>query len=248
MSPPSDFATRLRHVRALLADESPVRGALSRFVTGQLGTNRAHFVRALLRGAGGQHSGYDPNQPRVPAGNPDGGQWTSIGGTIRLAMGDTGFLDSGARDAYAPSIDAPIEQAVMSWFERRRLFFGQRDLFGEGGAGGGPWLPPYRGGPTSGVLQTPVTADIQLVSGTGGPASLMPPGARGFDLVTRTHVEGHAVALMWQHRTQQGTLYINNPAICPQCAKKLPSMLPPGATLNVVLPNGSIVRFTGVLP
>jgi hypothetical protein len=21
--------------------------------------------------------GYDPNQPRVPAGNPDGGQWTS---------------------------------------------------------------------------------------------------------------------------------------------------------------------------
>jgi hypothetical protein len=23
---------------------------------------------------------YDPNQPRVPAGNPDGGQWTSEGG------------------------------------------------------------------------------------------------------------------------------------------------------------------------
>jgi hypothetical protein len=23
---------------------------------------------------------YDPNQPRVPAGNPDGGQWTSWGG------------------------------------------------------------------------------------------------------------------------------------------------------------------------
>jgi hypothetical protein len=22
---------------------------------------------------------YDPHQPRVPAGNPDGGQWTSIG-------------------------------------------------------------------------------------------------------------------------------------------------------------------------
>jgi hypothetical protein len=28
-----------------------------------------------------QHrSHYDPNQPRVPAGNPDGGQWTSVGG------------------------------------------------------------------------------------------------------------------------------------------------------------------------
>jgi hypothetical protein len=88
MPPPSDFATRLRHVRALVADGPPVRGALSRFITGQLGTNRAHFVRALLRGAGGHRSGYDPNQPRVPAGNPDGGQWTSSGGTIRLAMGD----------------------------------------------------------------------------------------------------------------------------------------------------------------
>ena len=24
---------------------------------------------------------YDPNQPRVPAGNPDGGQWTRVGGS-----------------------------------------------------------------------------------------------------------------------------------------------------------------------
>ena len=23
---------------------------------------------------------YNPNQPRVPRGNPDGGQWTSVGG------------------------------------------------------------------------------------------------------------------------------------------------------------------------
>lgn len=26
------------------------------------------------------HRGYDPNQPRVPKGHPDGGQWTSTGG------------------------------------------------------------------------------------------------------------------------------------------------------------------------
>lgn len=34
--------------------------------------------------------GYDPNQPRVPAGNPDGGQWTSTerGTTIQLAAAD----------------------------------------------------------------------------------------------------------------------------------------------------------------
>ena len=27
-----------------------------------------------------QKAGYDPNEPRVPAGNPDGGQWTRDGG------------------------------------------------------------------------------------------------------------------------------------------------------------------------
>lgn len=35
---------------------------------------------------------YNPNQPRVPAGNPDGGQWTSEGGSgsngVRLAASD----------------------------------------------------------------------------------------------------------------------------------------------------------------
>ena len=31
-------------------------------------------------GSGGGHGhGYDPNQPRVPAGHPDGGQWTEMG-------------------------------------------------------------------------------------------------------------------------------------------------------------------------
>jgi hypothetical protein len=34
-----------------------------------------------LGGGGGHGHGYDPNQPRVPAGDPDGGQWTKVGGT-----------------------------------------------------------------------------------------------------------------------------------------------------------------------
>ena len=34
---------------------------------------------------------YDPNQPRVPAGNSDGGQWTSGGGDIARAV----FIDGG---------------------------------------------------------------------------------------------------------------------------------------------------------
>ncbi|MBS4084116.1 MAG: hypothetical protein KGZ73_11240 [Rhizobiales bacterium] len=31
---------------------------------------------------------YDPNQPRVPAGNPDGGQWTDGGGGYGASTGD----------------------------------------------------------------------------------------------------------------------------------------------------------------
>jgi len=33
-------------------------------------------------------AGFEPNQPRVPAGNPDGGQWTSTGGSSN-ATGST---------------------------------------------------------------------------------------------------------------------------------------------------------------
>ena len=112
MSFPSDSATRSRLVKALLADESPLRHAQSGFAAGQLDPsrgalirallqgegghrsgyatphidpNRAAIIRELLQGGGGRRSGYDPNQPRVPAGNPDGGQWTSTGG-----MAETG--------------------------------------------------------------------------------------------------------------------------------------------------------------
>ncbi len=47
-------------------------------------------IGALQRtGLGGSH--YNPNQPRVPAGNPDGGQWTNAGGSsTRLAARDKG--------------------------------------------------------------------------------------------------------------------------------------------------------------
>jgi hypothetical protein len=35
------------------------------------------------------HSHYNPNQPRVPAGHPDGGQWTTTGyGAVRVAANE----------------------------------------------------------------------------------------------------------------------------------------------------------------
>lgn len=36
-------------------------------------------MRAATPPVGNRRRGYDPSQPRVPAGHPDGGQWTAIG-------------------------------------------------------------------------------------------------------------------------------------------------------------------------
>jgi hypothetical protein len=70
----------------------------------------------------------------------------------------------------------------------------------------------------------------------------------GFDGVTRLHVEGHAAALMREQGITEGTLYINNPEICVSCMKLLPEMLPPGAKLRVVLPDGTVKEFRGTNP
>jgi hypothetical protein len=47
---------------------------------------RLEIIKAVhaLMGLNGEQSyarKFDPDQPRVPAGNPDGGQWTSEGGS-----------------------------------------------------------------------------------------------------------------------------------------------------------------------
>jgi len=55
-------------------------------------------------------AGYDPNQPRIPAGDEDGGQWTDGGGggggsnssgRVRVAQGDTGTRnDAGEQERF----------------------------------------------------------------------------------------------------------------------------------------------------
>ena len=107
-----------------------------------------------------------------------------------------------------------------------------------------PVLPEFIGGKTSGVLRT-ANGDIPLQSGWNGPAQAIPKGTSGFDIVTRTHVEGHAAALMRQQGITDSTLNINNPAICVSCTKLLPRMLPIDSTLVVVLPDGTPVMFLG---
>jgi len=108
-------------------------------------------------------------------------------------------------------------------------------------------LAPYEpGGKTYGIFQ-PSTGDlIALESGSQGPAANMPPGSLGFDAVTKLHVEGQAAALMWQQGIEDATLSINNPEICDSCVSLLPRMLPPGATLRVILPNGTVTEFKGI--
>jgi SCP1.201-like deaminase len=111
-----------------------------------------------------------------------------------------------------------------------------------------PQLAPYiPGGKTSGIFRSGnFTQELQ--SGYDGPASSMPQGSPGFDRYTMTHVEGHAAALMRRDRITDGTLYINNPEICYSCNRLLPKMLPPGSTLRIVLPDGTVESFEGVVP
>jgi hypothetical protein len=59
----------------------------------------------LAKLAGAAHlRKYNPDQPRVPAGNPDGGQWTSGGGN-----GDTGSSGSGPSTAQAVPLEMPLD-------------------------------------------------------------------------------------------------------------------------------------------
>jgi RHS repeat-associated protein len=109
-----------------------------------------------------------------------------------------------------------------------------------------PFLPPFAsGGKTLGIMRT-AAGDVPLQSGWAGPASAVPRGTSGFDIVTRTHVEGHAAAIMRQQGVSEATLYINNPTICPSCTNLLPRMLPSDAQLTVITPSGS-TTFVGFI-
>jgi hypothetical protein len=219
---------------------------------------------------GNRRSGYDPNQPRVPAGYPDGGQWTRIGGVAAPRNQLTNRIDwlglatSSAWPgtwasswAAAPGAPAQADDSIRiiqvagpldSIFQSVPLESGGRGGGGLIPSGYPSPLPQFTpGGKTSGVFRTP-TMSVPLQSGRAGPASSIPRCTPGFDAYTRTHVEGHAAALMRHRRIQDATVFINNPTTCPNCMNLLPRMLPPGSTLNVVLPNGVVVPFRGINP
>ena len=110
-----------------------------------------------------------------------------------------------------------------------------------------PQPAPYGPGqPTSAIFRAG-DLTVELQSGYDGPAVAM-QGNPGFDRLTLSHVEGHAAALMRQLGLTEGTLEINNPIICGNCTDLLPTMLPPGAVLRVILPDDSVRIFKGRFP
>ena len=177
-------------------------------------------------------SGNPADKPWEPSPAEGGGSENAPRGIIELPLpgGSPRASGSSPPPAAAPKPPAPVGA------QPSLPFMGEQP----------PQLAPYRaGGPTSGIFQAGDTT-IELQSGYDGPAADMPPGSPGFDLITKGHVEGHAAAIMQQQGINEATLYINNPNICSSCESQLPSMLPPGAILNVVLPDGTVVQFRGI--
>jgi hypothetical protein len=108
-----------------------------------------------------------------------------------------------------------------------------------------PQLPTFTsGGKTTAVLRTQ-SGDVPLLSGRAGPAASLPKGTPGFNAISKTHVEGHAGAVMRQRGIKEATIYINNPRICVPCERNLATMLPAGSKLTVVLPDGTSKTFIG---
>jgi len=115
-------------------------------------------------------------------------------------------------------------------------------------------LPPFDGKKTSGILEVAGMDDVFLVSGVNGPSKhFKGVKAPGMDLITKTHVEAHAAALMRMNNITEATLYINNPPCnylvdgkAKGCQNVLPNMLPEGAKLTVIGPNGYKQTFVGL--
>jgi hypothetical protein len=80
-------------------------------------------------------AGFDPNQPRVPAGNPDGGQWTDAGGSDE----DAGSADSDDEGWPAETSDDVFDEDES---------FGTEDYEPDGGSEGSSDRspPPDSGG------------------------------------------------------------------------------------------------------
>ena len=144
-----------------------------------------------------------------------------VGGVGNIATGIRALLTTGSGST-GPQATAPAAEAA-------------------------PTLPPYAGDKTSGVLRT-AAGDIALTSGYKGPSAAMPRGTPGMNGNIKSHVEAHAASIMRQQGLQEATLYINRVPCSGSngCGAMLSRMLPEGARLRVIGPNGYDQVFVGL--
>ena len=152
-------------------------------------------------------------------------------------------LLSGAGRAL-PSVGQAISKVTT------RLPLAMRTRLVQAGVLRPPSLPTYGtlGTKTSGVIDIGAR-QVSQVSGRVGPAADVPLGTPGFNAYFRTHVEGHAVALMRQNGVREAVVYINRAAPCAgTCMKMIPRALPQGSTLRVIGSDGRVFVFRGTAP
>jgi hypothetical protein len=115
-------------------------------------------------------------------------------------------------------------------------------------------LPKYTGPPTRGIFHLPghdTLSNYPLRSQYDGPAREIPKDTfPGFNNLIRSHVEGHAAAIMRLHDMGPGdeaALEINQAPCAGRngCTVNLPRMLPPGATLHIYGPDGYYKPWVG---
>ena len=73
------------------------------------------FLRALALRATQRKAGFDPDQPRVPAGNSDGGQWTSDGGSGAGRNDPTVLSDATADNVFEPGTRLAADDSAASY-------------------------------------------------------------------------------------------------------------------------------------
>jgi hypothetical protein len=86
---------------------------------------RHPLMRVDASGLGNRRRGYDPNQPRVPAGHPDGGQWTDDHRPVGLQFAAAERPPIGSRGNFGIALE--IARRLIDTFRRQN---GQWDLFG----------------------------------------------------------------------------------------------------------------------
>jgi hypothetical protein len=115
-----------------LRDLSAERGALLRLRSELAAIKAALKFRRLLRTS---KANFNPNQPRVPAGNPDGGQWITDGpgptqepesDPIRVAQIENSVTDADGTPYYKPGGHHEMPKGVYNKWnlrpETRRVF------------------------------------------------------------------------------------------------------------------------------